>query len=123
MKKKIVISINPEFVEKIRNGEKRYEYRTRVAKQDIDAILIYETYPVKRVVAEAEIIDIVCLPKEELWALTKDKSGINKCFFDQYFMGKEFAYAYKLGNVKFYDSPKELSEIGIKTAPQSFMYV
>ena len=96
MKKKILISINPEHVENILNGTKKYEYRKIAAKQDISSIIIYETMPVKRIVAEAEIIDVLMLSPEELWAQTKDASGISKAFFDEYFQDREIAYAYKL---------------------------
>lgn len=123
MKKKILISINPEHVKNIINGIKKYEYRKIAAKQDISSIIIYETTPVKRIVAEAEIIDVLMYFPEELWALTKEESGISKEFFDEYFEGKEIAYAYKLGKIKVYDEPKTLLEYGIKAAPQSFVYI
>ena len=123
MKKKILISINPEHVENILNGTKKYEYRKIAAKQDICSIIIYETMPVKRIVAEAEIIDVLMLSPEELWAQTKDASGISKAFFDEYFQDREIAYAYKLGKVKRYETPKTLLDYGIKAAPQSFVYI
>lgn len=121
--KKIVISIRPEHVENIINGSKKYEYRTKAAKSDVKKILIYETLPIKKVVAEAEILEVLMLPPEELWEETKDKSGITKDFFDSYFCGREVAYAYKLGKINVYEQPKELSEFGIKAAPQSFVYL
>ncbi len=123
MKKKILISINPEHVENIIKGIKKYEYRRIAAKQDISSIIIYETNPVKRIVAEAEIIEILMYAPEELWQLTENESGISKEFFDKYFEGKEIAYAYKLGEIKVYDEPKSLLDYGIKTAPQSFVYI
>ncbi len=123
MKKKILISINPEHVQNIINGIKKYEYRKIAAKQDISSIIIYETTPVKRIVAEAEIIDVLMCSPEELWKLTKVESGISKEFFDEYFEGREIAYAYKLGKVKVYDEPKTLMDYGIKAAPQSFVYI
>lgn len=123
MKRKILISINPEHVENIINGTKKYEYRRVVAKQDISSIIIYETFPIKRIVAEAEIEDVLMLSKEELWDVTKDKSGISKEFYDEYFKEKEIAYAYKLGKVTVYEEPKLLSEYNIKCAPQSFVYL
>ncbi len=55
MKRKILISVNPEHVDNIIKGIKKYEYRRHVAKKDISSIIIYETTPIKRVVAEAEI--------------------------------------------------------------------
>ena len=41
MKKKILISINPEHVQNIIKGIKKYEYRKIAAKQDISSIIIY----------------------------------------------------------------------------------
>lgn len=123
MKKKILISINPEHVQNIIKGIKKYEYRKIAVKQDISSIIIYETTPVKRIVAEAEIIDVLMYSPEELWKLTKEEAGISKAFFDEYFEGKEIAYAYKLGKIKVYDEPKTLLEYGIKAAPQSFVYI
>ena len=121
--KKILISINPEHVENILSGIKKYEYRKVAAKDDISSIIIYETTPVKRVVAEAEIIDVLMCGQEEVWELTKEGSGISKKFFDKYFKDKEVAYAYKLGEIKVFETPKTLSDFGIRTAPQSFVYV
>lgn len=104
-------------------GQKKYEYRKIAAKKDISSIIIYETTPIKRVVAEAEIIDVLELRPEELWKQTKDASGISKEFFDDYFRDRELAYAYKLGKIKVYDVPKTLLDYGIKAAPQSFVYI
>lgn len=123
MKKKIIISINPEHVENIINGTKKYEYRTKAAKQDISSIIIYETVPVKKIVAEAEIIEVLELSPEDLWNETKEFSGISKDFYDDYFKNRDVAYAYKLGKIKVYKEPKSLLDFGIKYAPQSFVYV
>ncbi len=123
MKKKIIISINPEHVENIINGTKKYEYRTKAAKQDISSIIIYETVPVKKIVAEAEIIEVLELSPEDLWNETKEFSGISKDLYDDYFKNRDVAYAYKLGKIKVYKEPKSLLDFGIKCAPQSFVYV
>ena len=123
MKRKILISINPEHVQNIIAGIKKYEYRKIAAKQDISSIIIYETTPIKRIVAEAEIIDVLELPPDELWEQTKNESGISKAFFDRYFDNRTIAFAYKLGEIKVYDKPKTLMDYGIKAAPQSFVYV
>ncbi len=120
---KILISINPEHVAKILSGEKRFEYRTKAAKKDVDSLIIYETTPVKRIVAEAEILEVLCLSPEDLWKETKRYSGISKSFYDKYFKGRKVAYAYRLGKVRAYDNPLELSDYGIKAAPQSFVYI
>lgn len=123
MKRKILISVNPEHVNNIISGIKKYEYRRHVAKKDISSIIIYETAPFKRVVAEAEIEAILSYSPDELWNLTKDESGINKQFFDKYFKGKDVAHAYRIGKVRVFEEPKTLEEFGIRYAPQSFIYI
>lgn len=123
MKNKILISIKPEYTEKIISGVKKYEYRRHVAKKDISSIIIYETAPIKRVVAEAEIEAILSYTPDELWKLTKEESGINKKFFDEYFKGKRIAHAYRIGKVKVFEKPKLLENYGVRYAPQSFIYI
>lgn len=120
--KKIIISINPEHVNNIINGTKRYEYRTKAAKKDVNKLIIYETMPIKKIVAEVDVIEVLSLDPNILWEQTKDYSGISKEFFDEYFRNRSVAYAYKLGKVKVYDEPKSLIEFGLRTAPQSFAY-
>ena len=121
--RKIIVSIHPEHVKNIINGTKKFEYRTKVAKSDVKKIIIYETAPIKRVVAEAEIIEVLMMKPEDLWEVTKEQSGISKSFFDSYFENRDVAYAYKLGEVKVYEQPKTLEEFGLRCAPQSFAYV
>ena len=123
MKKSIIISINPKHVEHIIKGTKKFEYRTKAAKTDVKKIIIYETTPIKKVVAEAEIEEVLMMNPESLWAETKDQSGITKAFFDSYFKNRKVAYAYRLGKVKVYEEPKSLQEFGLRYAPQSFVYV
>lgn len=121
--KRILISINPKYVNSIINKTKKYEYRRVLPKEDVSTLIIYSTSPIKRVIGEVEVLETLKLSKEELWNITKDKSGISKEFYDEYFKEKEIAYAYKLGKVTVYEEPKLLSEYNIKCAPQSFVYL
>ena len=119
----MLISIKPEYVKNIFNGSKKYEYRKIRCKQDIDKIIIYSTYPIMKVVGEAKVEKILEDSPDRIWEKTKKYSGINLNFYQKYFKGRSKAIAYKLTNIKKYDSPKELSSYGIKAAPQSFVYI
>ena len=119
----ILISIKPEYVENIFNRTKKYEYRKIKCKQKIDKMIIYASAPVMKVVGEAKIEEILEDSPEKIWNITEKDSGINRKFFNQYYENSEKAVAYKLTNIKKYDSPKELSDYGIKSAPQSFVYL
>lgn len=120
---KILLSINPEHVENIFNGNKRYEYRKVKCKQQADKIIIYSTYPIKKVVGEATIEKILEDSPERVWEITNKESGINLRYFEQYYEGREKAVAYKLSNIIKYSKPKELENYGLKAAPQSFVYI
>lgn len=43
---KILLSIKPEFADKIMSGKKKFEYRTHVPSRPINSIVIYSTFPV-----------------------------------------------------------------------------
>ena len=123
---KALLSIKSEFVKRILSGEKKYEYRRRVfARDDVEAIVIYETLPVGRVVAEVEIEKVLKDTPSALWEETHEDSGITEKFFVSYFSGLEQACAIELGNVRLFDKPLLLSEYNpdLTHAPQSFVYV
>ena len=119
----ILLSINPEHIEKIFEGKKEYEYRKIKCRRKVDKIIIYATFPVMKVVGEADVKEVLVASPKEIWDKTKKKAGINKEFFDEYYDNRVFAVAYQLINIVKYEYPKELLDYGIKTAPQSFVYV
>ena len=82
-----------------------------------------KTYPIKRVVAEAEVIDVLVMSPSDLWKKTSKQGGISKSKFNEYFKGRELAYAYQLGNIKVYEESLSLEDFGMKCAPQSFAYI
>lgn len=119
----ILLSIKPQFVEKIFDGTKEYEFRKIVSKEPINKIIIYSTNPVMKVVGEATVEQLLNDSPEAIWEQTKRKAGIDENFFNSYFSGKKRAFAYKLSNVVKYSIPRNLSFYGINQAPQSFIYI
>ncbi len=120
---KMILSINPEYVERILDGSKEYEFRKIRCRGDVDGIIIYATAPVKKVVAEATIEYVLEDKPAKIWEKTKMRSGISRRFFFQYFKGKTKAVAYKLGDISVFDEPKQLESFGVTAPPQSFVYV
>ena len=76
-----------------------------------------------QIVGEVEVKDIIEDSPQNVWKKTSNAAGIDKAFFDAYYVGKKVAVAYVLGKVKRYTKPHHLSDYGIKSAPQSFVYV
>jgi predicted transcriptional regulator len=119
----MLLSINPQHVENILNGEKRFEFRKVRCRADVDNIVIYATSPVMQIVGEADVVEIIQDSLDAVWEITSKHAGINRHLYDEYYRGKDKAVAYKLGKVKRYKRPLQLSDFGIGSAPQSFVYI
>ena len=125
MQTSVLLSIKPNFVASIFEGSKQFEFRRKIFKsRDVNRVVIYATAPVSMVVGEFEIEDIIETEISTLWKKTKKYSGIQKKFFDSYFVGLETGFAIKIGDVKVYDEPLELqSNFDVKYPPQFFVYL
>ena len=121
---KVLLSIKPEFVEQIFAGTKKYEFRKSLFRRsDVKYVVIYASSPVKRVVGEFEIDDILSDDVNSLWERTKKHSGITKTFYKSYFQNKKTANAIQIGHLIKYEVTKSLSDYNIHQAPQSFCYI
>jgi len=120
---KILLSIKPEYVNKILSGEKIYEYRRVMPKNKVDSILIYSSWPCCKIIGEVEVKEIITYSVSDMWKKTKHNSGISYYKYRDYFKGKNRASAFVLGNITLYDKKLDLNECGFKKPPQSFIYV
>ena len=121
-KDNIILPISPIYVEKILNGQKKYEFRKKLAKKEVKKIYIYATTPVKKIVGEVEVKSKIVLPKEQLWIIAAERAGVTKEFYSKYFEKQNEACAYELGDVLKYNEGIMLKELGIKSVPQAFVY-
>lgn len=119
----MLLSINPEHVENIMNGNKQFEFRKVRCRSNVDKIIIYATSPIMKVVGEADVIEIIVDEPERVWKMTSEYAGISKQFYDRYYINKEKAVAYRLGEVRKYKQSLTLIDFGINYVPQSFVYV
>lgn len=120
---KVLLSIKPEFTDKIFNGEKLFEFRRTIFKQDVKYIIIYSSSPIKKVIGEVEIDEVIHDDLENLWLKTEKSAGISKKYYIEYFKGKQKGFAIKLKNITKYESPLCIKEHFKKLPPQSFTYV
>lgn len=120
----VILSIKPEFVEKIFSGDKKYEYRKILFKQKVDTVYIYASRPVSKIVGEFKIEEILCDTPKNIWKQTKSQSGISKNFFDKYYKGRDKAVALKIKDCEEYkDGINPESFIPNFKVPQSFIYL
>lgn len=122
---RVLLSIKPEYAEKILSGTKRYEYRKAVFRNtEVKTVVIYATMPVGKVVGEFEVGGIVRGSPSKLWRETREASGITRDFFMAYFEGRTEAQAIRVASTRRYATPKALRDVsGSSTPPQSFQYL
>jgi predicted transcriptional regulator len=122
---KVLLSIRPEYVERIFDGTKGYEFRRRpYTNTTVKTVVVYATKPIGKIVGEFDVEYILGETPDALWNRTADRSGISRAFFDAYFEGREIAYALKIGAVRPYAEPISPGEVLENfTPPQSYMYL
>ena len=119
----ILLSINPEHIANIFDGNKTYEFRRVSCKREVTHIVFYCTSPVMKVVGKAKVSEVITCPPDELWDKTSAGAGISKGFFDEYYRGRESGTAFGLSDVVKFERERELSEYNISAPPQSFAYL
>lgn len=121
---KVLLSIKPEFANKIFNGSKKFEFRRVIFKSpDVKTIIVYASSPVQKVIGEFEIEEILNEDLNSLWEKTKDFAGIPEQFFFEYFGEKHKGFAIRIKKTKKYKTPLCLQKEFNISPPQSFAYV
>lgn len=162
MSRAILISIRPEWLAKILNGEKTLEIRKTAPKcwlpidvyiyctkgKDVlsinpfdNTVGFFKTYAYGdtdlngKVVAKFTLREIFQFPKIEMpngsTAIEGPIRIISKIVKKACLSGEELLayckigdnYAWHISDLVIFDEPKELSEFGLKRAPQSWQYV
>jgi len=121
----VLLSVKPQFAELIFSGAKRYEYRRVIfGRSDIKIIVLYATSPLKKIVGEFVIDEIIHDTPESLWTKTSTFAGVEQDYFFNYFLGKEKAFAIGIKDARKYPTPLDPQEMLLNfTPPQSFMYL
>jgi predicted transcriptional regulator len=121
---KVLLSIKPEFVEKIFSGEKRYEFRRAIFKKpQVSIVVVYASTPIQKVVGEFTISEILYDNVNSLWLRTRRQSGITKDLFLKYFENKNHGFAIGISRVRRYRSPLSLRKDFRMLPPQSYAYL
>jgi len=123
--KVVLLSIKPKYADLILAGSKRVEFRRIWAAQDVSAIVLYSSFPVRKLVGVVEVTDVVVASPSALWVICRENGGgLTRAELRSYFSEKSRGVGILLGNVlklpKYLD-PSEL--IRNFVPPQSFRYL
>ena len=121
---KVLLSVKPEFAERIFDGSKKYEFRKTIFKNPkVKTVVVYASSPVQRVIGEFDIEKILSHTPEVLWEKTRTQSGITEQFFFDYFSQAEIGFAIKVKKTRRYKKSRCIHVSYNKSPPQSFCYV
>lgn len=121
---KVILSIKPEFAEKIFNGSKKYEFRRSIFKDpSIKNVIVYASAPISKIIGEFEIDKILRSELNILWSKTKEYSGISEDYYLKYFEGKKVGYALKIKKTHKYEDYLSIKDDFGLFPPQSFAYL
>ena len=121
---RVLLSIKPEFALKIFDGSKGYEYRRIIFKRaEVSTVVVYASDPIKKVIGEFEIGEILHDEPLALWAKTRAWAGITERKFLEYFENRAKGYAITVKEARTYDTPMSLNDLLVSCPPQSFMYL
>lgn len=120
----LILSIKPEYAEKILIGFKRFEFRKQIPCKKIHLVFIYSSHPEKMIVGKFRIQSVITGTPEEIWETCGDEGGIEKERFFSYFGDRPIGYGFEIDHVERFDPSIDPREIKRDfKAPQSFAYI
>jgi type I restriction enzyme, S subunit len=125
IKRNVLMSIKPKYVKEIINGNKLYEFRKTVFHhENIDRVIIYASSPIKMIVAEFNVANIISGSPKKIWEECKENAGMDEESFMKYFNNKEKAFSISIDNLMVYDKPiNPYDRLDGFRPPQSYMFV
>ena len=126
----LLISIKPQYAEKIFKGEKTIELRksSPIKAEKNSIVLIYVTSPVKELWGICKVENITKGSPAQIWKSFGDKTGISKQEFNTYYKNTIKGVAIELKDVKSLKSNSISLNVLRKvisgfTPPQTFAYL
>lgn len=107
-----IISINPEFADRIFDGSKKYEFRRKAPRVDSTfRLLVYATAPRRALIGEIVVSQVITDTPPRLWARTSHAAGIDEERFVAYFQGLDQANALEIETTKRFPAARPLEEL------------
>lgn len=128
MAKAILLSIHPEWAQKIYSSEKTVEWRKTFPKGYSGIVFLYETAPVKKVTGFVIVVGFSGVNMNEygtsIYAETMIKCGcVDKESLRKYQGHSEYVFGWLISKSDKYIKPMSLKTFGLKRPPQSWQYV
>lgn len=126
--RRVLLSIKPEFVEKIFSNDKTVELRKRIPNLiEGDELLIYASAPVMAIVGAVEVTRVVQQAPDDLWRMVRAHAAVGRDFFAEYYQDHSTAYGIFLGRTQLYNRECSLPKLRKSwpgfVPPQNYRYI
>jgi predicted transcriptional regulator len=125
--KNIILSIKNKYAAKILSGDKLYEFRGWIWKEQVRYVYIYSSGVTKQIVARFEVTSIDCDTPLNIWQKYQNYTGVTKEEFFKYVDSFNYdkIYSVKVDNLEILEEDKyiNLDLLKLKNAPQRFKYL
>lgn len=127
MSKVIVISVKPEFANRIFERSKKIELRKSSPNaKPGDLMMVYSTSPEMAIIGVCKIKEVIKSTPENLWVNYSDILGIDEKRYYEYYSNSEKAVGIVLSHVRRFKTKISLSQVKeifpSFTPPQTFKY-
>ena len=118
-----LLSIHPEYVQRMSRGEKRVEFRRARFSRELTYVVVYATSPESRIAGYFEVVGVDEGSPSFLWRTHGDHSGISRKRLFDYLRGARQAVAIRIGRFHEVKRKISLADVGAVAPPQSFRYL
>lgn len=123
----LLLSLRPRFAHAILDGTKTVELRrTRVSALPGTLLVLYASSPVMAVVGVATMADRDIASPPTIWRRYRDRLGLSRTEFFEYFSGAEHATALSITAPRTLPEPLTLNRLRTHSAfrpPQSYRFI
>lgn len=124
----LLLSIRPQYADKIFRGIKEVELRrTRPRLCGGDLVIVYASSPRKALIGAFEVQRVIQKPLEDLWKEVQEKAGISYQDFCSYYEGLSVGCGIFLNKACYFHEPVSLERLRQEwddfRPPQSYRYL
>lgn len=112
---KAILNFDSETCENIFSCKQKYIIRNQNFRQNVDAILVYETYGEGQVIGEFYIKSFEKYDMKTIWGLTKHANGMTEKQFNKYLGYRGFGYFIEIGLAVRYIDTQHISAYSDQT--------
>ena len=124
----LLLSIRPEYAEKIFDGTKKIELRrVRPRLEEGDLVIVYASSPTKALLGAFEVERVIEKLVINLWNDVEKEAGINLKEFFNYYEGKSIGFGICVKTIQIFHPPVELERLRQEWSdfrpPQGYRYL